>query len=143
MQDQQFAARSSLVLWIVGPQIPVLALLLGSRDAIALAALAVGAVVELLALVAGVIDEDTATIDARIMPYDGKSIPEYIARCEDAVGERVRLIYNGKDRGEFIVVGVQFVPEIDATCGIFACAISFNLTEGTIRYRERVKDVVV
>ena len=47
----------------------------------------------------------TATIDARIMPYDGKSIPEYIARCEDAVGERVRLIYNGKDRGEFIVVG--------------------------------------
>ena len=85
----------------------------------------------------------TATIDARIMPYDGKSIPEYIARCEDAVGERVRLIYNGKDRGEFIVVGVQFVPEIDATCGIFACAISFNLTEGTIRYRERVKDVVV
>ncbi len=85
----------------------------------------------------------TATIDAHIMPYDGKSIPEYIARCEDAVGERVRLIYNGKDRGEFIVVGVQFVPEIDATCGIFACAISFNLTEGTIRYRERVKDVVV
>ena len=85
----------------------------------------------------------TATIDARIMPYDGKSIPEYIARCEDAVGERVRLIYNGKDRGEFIVVGVQFVPEIDATCGIFACAISFSLTEGTIRYRERVKDVVV
>lgn len=85
----------------------------------------------------------TATIDARIMPYDGKSIPEYIARCEDAVGERVRLIYNGKDRGEYIVVGVQFVPEIDATCGIFACAISFNLTEGTIRYRERVKDVVV
>lgn len=86
---------------------------------------------------------NTATIDARIMPYDGKSIPEYIARCEDAVGERVRLIYNGKDRGEYIVVGVQFVPEIDATCGIFACAISFNLTEGTIRYRERVKDVVV
>lgn len=85
----------------------------------------------------------TATIDTHIMPYDGKSIPEYIARCEDAVGERVRLIYNGKDRGEFIVVGVQFVPEIDATCGIFACAISFNLTEGTIRYRERVKDVVV
>lgn len=85
----------------------------------------------------------TATIDAHIMPYDGKSIPEYIARCEDAVGERVRLIYNGKDRGEFIVVGVQFVPEIDATCGIFACAISFNLTEGTIRYRERIKDVVV
>lgn len=85
----------------------------------------------------------TATIDARIMPYDGKSIPEYIARCEDAVGERVRLIYNGKDRGEFIVVGVQFVPEIDATCGIFACSISFSLTEGTIRYRERVKDVVV
>lgn len=85
----------------------------------------------------------TATIDARIMPYDGKSIPEYIAMCEDAVGERVRLIYNGKDRGEFIVVGVQFVPEIDATCGVFACAISFNLTEGTIRYRERVKDVVV
>lgn len=85
----------------------------------------------------------TATIDAHIMPYDGKSIPEYIARCEDAVGERVRLIYNGKDRGEYIVVGVQFVPEIDATCGIFACAISFNLTEGTIRYRERVKDVVV
>lgn len=85
----------------------------------------------------------TATIDAHIMPYDGKSIPEYIARCEDAVGERVRLIYNGKDRGEFIVVGVQFVPEIDATCGIFACAISFNLTEGTIRYRERVKDVIV
>ena len=74
------------------------------------------------------------------MPYDGKSIPEYIARCEDAVGERVRLIYNGKDRGEFIVVGVQFVPEIDATCGIFACSISFSLTEGTIRYRERVKD---
>ena len=85
----------------------------------------------------------TATIDAHIMPYDGKSIPEYIARCEDSVGERVRLIYNGKDRGEFIVVGVQFVPEIDATCGIFACAISFSLTEGTIRYRERVKDVVV
>ena len=85
----------------------------------------------------------TATIDAHIMPYDGKSIPEYIARCEDAVGEHVRLIYNGKDRGEYIVVGVQFVPEIDATCGIFACAISFNLTEGTIRYRERVKDVVV
>lgn len=85
----------------------------------------------------------TATIDARIMTHDGKSIPEYIARCEDSVGERVRLIYNGKDRGEFIVVGVQFVPEIDATCGIFACAISFNLTEGTIRYRERVKDVVV
>ena len=85
----------------------------------------------------------TATIDAHIMPYDGKSIPEYIARREDAVGERVRLIYNGKDRGEYIVVGVQFVPEIDATCGIFACAISFNLTEGTIRYRERVKDVVV
>lgn len=85
----------------------------------------------------------TATIDARIMPYDGKSIPEYIARCEDAVGERVRLIYNGKDRGEYIVVGVQFVPEIDATCGIFACAISFSLTEGTIRYRERIKDVVV
>lgn len=85
----------------------------------------------------------TATIDAHIMPYDGKSIPEYIARCEDAVGERVRLIYNGKDRGEYIVVGVQFVPEIDATCGIFACAISFNLTEGTIRYRERIKDVVV
>ena len=85
----------------------------------------------------------TATIDAHIMPYDGKSIPEYIARCEDSVGERVRLIYNGKDRGEFIVVGVQFVPEIDATCGIFACSISFNLTEGTIRYRERVKDVVV
>lgn len=85
----------------------------------------------------------TATIDARIMPYDGKSIPEYIARCEDAVGERVRLIYNGKDRGEFIVVGVQFVPEIDATCGIFACSISFSLTEGTIRYQERVKDVVV
>ena len=85
----------------------------------------------------------TATIDAHIMPYDGKSIPEYIARCEDSVGERVRLIYNGKDRGEFIVVGVQFVPEIDATCGIFACAISFNLTEGTIRYRERIKDVVV
>lgn len=85
----------------------------------------------------------TATIDAHIMPYDGKSIPEYIARCEDAVGERVRLIYNGKDRGEYIVVGVQFVPEIDATCGIFACAISFNLTEGTIRYRERVKGVVV
>lgn len=85
----------------------------------------------------------TATIDARIMPYDGKSIPEYIARCEDAVGERVRLIYNGKDRGEYIVVGVQFVPEIDATCGIFACAISFNLTEGTIRYKERIKDVVV
>lgn len=85
----------------------------------------------------------TATIDARIMPYDGKSIPEYIARCEDAVGERVRLIYNGKDRGEFIVVGVQFVPEIDATCGIFACSISFSLTEGTIRYRERIKDVVV
>lgn len=85
----------------------------------------------------------TATIDAHVMPYDGKSIPEYIARCEDAVGERVRLIYNGKDRGEYIVVGVQFVPEIDATCGIFACSISFNLTEGTIRYRERVKDVVV
>lgn len=85
----------------------------------------------------------TATIDAHIMPYDGKSISEYIARCEDAVGERVRLIYNGKDRGEYIVVGVQFVPEIDATCGIFACAISFNLTEGTIRYRERIKDVVV
>lgn len=85
----------------------------------------------------------TATIDAHIMPYDGKSIPEYIARCEDAVGERVRLIYNGKDRGEYIVVGVQFVPEIDATCGIFACSISFSLTEGTIRYRERVKDVVV
>ncbi len=85
----------------------------------------------------------TATIDARIMPYDGKSIPEYIAMCEDAVGERVRLIYNGKDRGEYIVVGVQFVPEIDATCGIFACSISFSLTEGTIRYRERVKDVVV
>lgn len=85
----------------------------------------------------------TATIDAHIMPYDGKSIPEYIARCEDAVGERVRLIYNGKDRGEFVVVGVQFVPEIDATCGIFACAISFSLTEGTIRYRERVKDVIV
>lgn len=85
----------------------------------------------------------TATIDAHIMPYDGKSIPEYIARCEDAVGDRVRLIYNGKDRGEYIVVGVQFVPEIDATCGIFACSISFNLTEGTIRYRERVKDVVV
>ncbi len=85
----------------------------------------------------------TATIDAHIMPYDGKSIPEYIARCEDTVGERVRLIYNGKDRGEFIVVGVQFVPEIDATCGIFACSISFNLTEGTIRYRERIKDVVV
>ena len=85
----------------------------------------------------------TATIDAHIMPYDGKSIPEYIARCEDSVGERVRLIYNGKDRGEFIVVGVQFVPEIDATCGIFACSISFSLTEGTIRYRERVKDVVV
>ena len=85
----------------------------------------------------------TATIDAHIMPYDGKSIPEYIARCEDAVGERVRLIYNGKDRGEYIVVGVQFVPEIDGTCGIFACAISFNLTEGTIRYRERIKDVVV
>lgn len=85
----------------------------------------------------------TATIDAHIMPYDGKSIPEYIARCEDAVGERVRLIYNGKDRGEFIVVGVQFVPEIDATCGIFACSISFSLTEGTIRYSERIKDVVV
>ena len=85
----------------------------------------------------------TATIDARIMPYDGKSISEYIARCEDAVGERVRLIYNGKDQGEYIVVGVQFVPEIDATCGVFACNISFSLTEGTIRYRERVKDVVV
>ena len=91
----------------------------------------------------GRVQATTATIDARIMPYDGQSIPEYIARYEDAVGERVRLIYNGKDRGEFIVVGAQFVPEIDATCGIFACSISFSLTEGTIRYKERIKEVVV
>lgn len=91
----------------------------------------------------GRVQATTATIDARIMPYNGQSIPEYIARCEDAVGERVRLIYNGKDRGEFIVVGAQFVPEIDATCGIFACSISFSLTEGTICYKERIKEVVV
>ena len=74
---------------------------------------------------------------------NGMSVWDVDDSVVDAVGERVRLIYNGKDRGEYIVVGVQFVPEIDATCGIFACAISFNLTEGTIRYRERVKDVVV
>lgn len=91
----------------------------------------------------GRVQAKTATIDARIMPYDGQSIPEYISRCEDAVGERVRLVYNGKDQGEFVVVGAQFVPEIDATCGIFACSISFSLTEGTIRYKERIKDVVV
>ena len=55
VKDRLLAARCSLILLIVGPFIPVLALVLRSGDAGAFAALGCGAIVELLALVLGIV----------------------------------------------------------------------------------------
>ena len=53
MNDHLFLARCSLILLFVGPVFPLLAVLLGSRNAVAIAALALAALVELLAVICG------------------------------------------------------------------------------------------
>ena len=55
MNDRLFVARCSLALLFVGPVLPLLAILLEIRNEVAIAAIGIAAIVELLALICGIV----------------------------------------------------------------------------------------
>lgn len=87
----------------------------------------------------------TATIQIAFNPLlcneNGYTILEYISELEDLCGKKVDVVWNGKERGSFIIQSVDFSANVD-TYSIFPeMAVSIALTEGYVR-RETLQTAV-
>jgi hypothetical protein len=81
-----------------------------------------------------------AVFNAHLCLSNGVDMMRYISQCEALAGRRIRLVWDGKTMGEYIVVSVQIAGPIDIMDIFSQVQISFSLTEGYVR-RETIEYV--
>lgn len=68
-------------------------------------------------------------VDAGLM-----NILEYIDDIQDSVGRLVKLYWNGRNTGSFILLSAQFSATVDHLQIFPDMAVSMSFTEGFVRY---------
>lgn len=89
----------------------------------------------------------TATLQLAFNPYmcaeNGVGIMDYVSTLDGLVGRRVRLIWNDREHGPFIVSGSQVSATVDSVDVFSVVSVSLEMTEGYIRRETAIGKVSV
>lgn len=87
----------------------------------------------------------TATIQAGFTPKlcidAGYQLFDYISELEDVCGKKVDIYWNGRFKGAFVILGVEFSASVDIYSIFPEMSVSLSMTEGFIK-RETLQTAV-